>query len=147
VTFLNDASNAYSPFQVPDNNGGLIVAYWSTIGGIFAQHTGRNGKVGIVTGVRNPPNNILLSFELYQNYPNPFNSSTKVTYTIAEKTKILLNVYDMLGRKVTTVVDKIQEKGKYVVQVDLSKAASGTYFYRLIADGQIQITHKMLLIK
>ena len=147
VIYLSDPGNAYSKYFIPDNNGGFIVAYWSVLGGIYVQHTGRNGKLGIVTGVRNPPNNIPLSFELYQNYPNPFNSSTKVTYTIAEKTKILLNVYDMLGRKVITVVDKVQEKGKYVAQVDLSKAASGTYFYRLIADGQIQITHKMLLIK
>jgi hypothetical protein len=147
VVYLYDVGNAYAKYFIPDHNGGFIVAYWSTIGGIFVQHTGRHGRLGIVTEVEKPPKNIPFSVELYQNYPNPFNSSTEVSYAVAKKSKILLNVYDVLGRRVVTLVDKIQEKGTYVVQVNLPVAASGAYFYRLIADGQIQITHKMVLTK
>jgi hypothetical protein len=106
-----------------------------------------NGKHYVITSVGfkqlETPNKYLLE----QNFPNPFNASTQIKYTISEKSKVLLNVYDILGRKVKTIVDAIQERGTYSINVDLPGIASGVYFYRLMTNNQVQITRKMLLTK
>lgn len=147
VIYLSDPLNAEYKFFMSDNNGGLIIVYWSINGGIFAQHTGRTGKLGLLTNVNNPRSETPNSFVLKQNFPNPFNGTTQIEYNVAEKSKILLNVYDVLGRKVKTVIDEVQEKGTYSVQLDLPAAASGTYFYRLMCGGNVQTTRRMLLAK
>jgi hypothetical protein len=147
VVYLNDNGNAYARYFGADNNGGFIIVYWSTIGGIFAQHSGRTGRLGRLTGVKNIVSQSPQSFELYQNYPNPFNGTTQIKYSVRIKSRILLSVYDILGRKVITLVDKIQEKGEYVVIVDLLEASSGIYFYRLASGIQHSIIHKMMLTK
>ena len=147
VVFLSDPGNAYSPYFKPDNNGGLIIAYWSTQGGIYAQHTGRLGKLGIISNVKNKPIQTPVAFKLLQNYPNPFNGLTQIQYSLDAKSKIRLNIYDVLGKKVATIVDATQEKGTYSVNVELPNSASGAYFYRLMNEGKIQITRKMLLAK
>ena len=98
------------------------------------------------------------SFELNQNFPNPFNPSTTISYTIrtrgsigSELYRTQLDIFNVLGRKVKTLVDKVQSPGSYTVewQGDTdsgSKAASGIYFYRLILGPETQ-TKKMMLIK
>ncbi len=93
-------------------------------------------------------------FELSQNYPNPFNPTTNITYVIArsEATRqshelsVKLTVYDILGRKVATLVNKKQAPGNYSVQFDASKLSSGIYFYTLRA-GEFTDTKKMILMK
>ncbi|MCH8027810.1 MAG: T9SS type A sorting domain-containing protein, partial [candidate division Zixibacteria bacterium] len=98
------------------------------------------------------------SFELNQNFPNPFNPSTTISYTIRTRGSIgselyltQLDIFNVLGRKVKTLVDKVQSPGSYTVewQGDTdsgSKAASGIYFYRLILGPETQ-TKKMMLLK
>jgi len=98
------------------------------------------------------------SFELNQNFPNPFNPSTTISYTIrtrgsigSEPYRTQLDIFNLLGRKVKTLVDKVQSPGTYTVQwqgdTDSgSKVASGIYFYRLILGPETQ-TKKMMLLK
>ncbi len=83
---------------------------------------------------------------LDQNYPNPFNPTTTIVYTIPEEMKVSLEIYDILGRKVTTLVNASQNAGRYTVQLDMSPYASGVYIYRL-ATGEKAITKKLTLIK
>ena len=90
-------------------------------------------------------------FSLSQNYPNPFNPTTTINYTIPvvetrHALSLQLIIYDILGRKVTTLVNKKQTPGKYSVQFDGSKFGSGIYFYRLQA-GKYSQTRKMILMK
>ncbi len=101
-------------------------------------------------------------FILEQNYPNPFNPSTKIKYTIprldgqasVEKgharstTNVILRVYDILGREVTTLVNKEQLPGTYEVEFSSSSLhlVSGVYFYQL-KNGKFIETKKMLLLK
>ena len=98
-------------------------------------------------------NSLLESYTLEQNYPNPFNSGTNITFGMTESAKISLKIYDILGREIAILVDKNLEADDYTVTWDAknsdgSKAASGIYFYILIAgNGNHIITKKMLLIK
>ena len=93
------------------------------------------------------------TFRLYQNYPNPFNPSTTIKYTISNLQKgnatgqqVKLAVFDMLGRKVATLVDKKQTAGTYRVTFDAGLLPSGVYIYKLQSGNSVQ-TRKMLLIK
>jgi len=100
-----------------------------------------------------------LKTEIYlsQNYPNPFNPVTTIKYSIPivvksetakvrRKTSVHLNVFDVLGRRVATLVDEQQKPGTYSVEFDASNLASGVYYYRLKSGDFIQ-AKKMLLIK
>jgi hypothetical protein len=90
--------------------------------------------------------NIPEEFALGQNYPNPFNPSTKIEYQLPAKGNVTLRIYDILGRLVTTLVDKVQDPGYYSVTWDASKYASGIYIYA-IQGGSFTSTKKLILLK
>jgi hypothetical protein len=90
---------------------------------------------------------ITTDFKLYQNSPNPFNPETKIKYDVKTKSRIQINVIDVLGREIKTLIDKEQSLGFYEVVFDASDFQSGIYFYRLIADGKILYTRKMIVLK
>jgi len=85
--------------------------------------------------------------ELQQNYPNPFNPSTTIAFGVPEAGKVTLEVFDVLGRKVATLLDgENKTAGRYNVRFDARELASGMYIYRLQA-GDKTITKKLTLIK
>ncbi len=88
------------------------------------------------------------SFALYQNYPNPFNPSTMIRYNVSSGTHVTLKVFDLIGREVSTLVDREVEPGEYTAVFSASeiKLASGTYFYRMTA-GEFMQTKKFLLLQ
>lgn len=83
---------------------------------------------------------------LRQNYPNPFNPKTKISYSIPAASTVELAIFDLLGKKVKTLVDAEKPAGEYDVTFDGSDYANGTYFYKLTTETQ-SITRKMVLIK
>jgi choice-of-anchor B domain-containing protein len=85
-------------------------------------------------------------FALAQNYPNPFNPSTVVSYQVPSLSEVKLEVFDMLGRKIATLVNEKQSAGKYSVDFNARTLASGMYFYKLTA-GSFSETRKMMLVK
>ena len=85
-------------------------------------------------------------FSLEQNYPNPFNPTTLIQYSIPADQRVKLNVYNLLGQKVMTLVDGIQKSGQHEVNFNASGLASGIYFYKLEAGTQSSIK-KMILMK
>jgi len=86
-------------------------------------------------------------FEISQNYPNPFNPVTKINFALPFDTKVMLKVYDMSGREVSTLLNgEIKPAGYYNVQFDGSSFASGMYFYRIQTDKDA-VTKKMVLVK
>ncbi len=85
-------------------------------------------------------------FELKQNYPNPFNPATTIEYTIPENSRVVLKVYDLLGKEVATLVDKEQNAGSYIVMWNANSVSSGIYFYRITA-GKYNDTKRMVLKK
>lgn len=100
-----------------------------------------------MTGVNESETDIANTFALSQNFPNPFNPTTKIEYDIKSKSRIQINVIDVLGREIKTLIDKEQSQGFYEVVFDASDLQSGIYFYRLIADGKILYTRKMVFLK
>jgi hypothetical protein len=85
-------------------------------------------------------------FELAGNYPNPFNPSTTVRYALPHSARVELNVYDVQGRLIATLVDEPKERGWHTVEFDGSEIASGTYLVRMTADD-FAATRKMLFVK
>jgi photosystem II stability/assembly factor-like uncharacterized protein len=85
-------------------------------------------------------------FALLQNYPNPFNPSTKIKYQVPRTEFITLNIYDILGNEVTTLVNESKEPGEYEIEFDGSKLSSGVYFYTL-RSGSFYDTKKFILMK
>ncbi|MDX2128194.1 MAG: T9SS type A sorting domain-containing protein [Chloroherpetonaceae bacterium] len=86
------------------------------------------------------------NFELQQNYPNPFNPSTSIRFQLPQSGLVQLEVFDLLGRKVATLINARQESGSYEVNFNASQLSSGVYFYRLQA-GSFTKTMKMMLVK
>lgn len=85
--------------------------------------------------------------ELDQNYPNPFNPSTSIAFGLPQSGKVTLEVFDLLGRKVATLLnDENKSAGRYTVNFDANGLSSGMYIYRLQTGSSI-ITKKLTLIK
>jgi hypothetical protein len=91
------------------------------------------------------------TFKLEQNYPNPFNPSTTINYDLAKAGQVRLDIYNLIGQRVTTLVNDVQSVGSWNVvwngKDDVgSSVASGIYFYRL-AGPNVLLTKKMVLMK
>ena len=87
------------------------------------------------------------SFSLEQNYPNPFNPTTTVTFSVPDQARVRLTVYDVAGRKVATLTDQDYAPGVHRIVWDASALASGIYFCRMEAAGNLIHTQKMTLVK
>jgi hypothetical protein len=103
------------------------------------------------TGIKTQNNNFVKNYSLSQNYPNPFNPATTITYSISSvETRhalpVRLDVYDVFGKIVTTLVNKKQNPGTYHVTFNADNLSSGVYFYRLQAGKFIQ-TKKLVILK
>jgi len=85
-------------------------------------------------------------FCLEQNYPNPFNPSTTISYQLPTRSHVILKVFDILAREVTTLVNRVEEAGYRSVKFHAAGLSSGAYFYRLTADNLVQ-TRKLLLLR
>jgi photosystem II stability/assembly factor-like uncharacterized protein len=89
---------------------------------------------------------LITEHELLPNYPNPFNPTTNIEYKIASQTHVSLAVYDVLGRRVQTLVNEVQDPGKYTKTFNAQNLSSGTYFIRIKAESFNRV-RQMTLIK
>ena len=85
-------------------------------------------------------------FTLEQNYPNPFNPTTDIQFSLPETGHIKLEVYNLVGQRVTVLAEGEFSSGNHTVRWDASRFASGVYFYRLDTES-IVLTKKMVLLK
>ncbi len=97
-----------------------------------------------VTGI-NDHGQTINNYNLEQNYPNPFNPVTTIQYSVMKAGMVTITVYDVLGRKVSTLLNLYQAPGSYRINFDASKLASGVYFYRMESGSFISIKKMMLL--
>lgn len=147
----DDASDALSSsFATSMWAGGEAVDF---IQGIWGNSFG-NAKlfpedstdVGVVTNVATEDADVPSRFVLDQNYPNPFNPQTTIRYEVGAVGQVTLEVFDVLGRRVATLVDGQQTPGAYTVTFDAANLPSGLYLYRLEAGSKVH-TKKMMLLK
>lgn len=108
-----------------------------------------------LVGIKKIENSVHDNFVLYQNYPNPFNPSTKILFGVAKPSiekytgigiPVTVNVFDMLGRKITTLINSKFEPGTYEITFDGRGLSAGIYFYQL-RSGNFSTTKKLVLLK
>jgi hypothetical protein len=87
-----------------------------------------------------------VTFQLDQNYPNPFNPSTLIRFSVPERNRYSLKIFDVLGREITRLLDSDLEAGIHEVQFDASRYSSGVYFYQLQSKSAV-LTRKLVLLK
>ena len=126
-----------TPISDPDNSD-----YWIS----SSELHGSPNSNDIISDVSRIKGIITNQFQLYQNYPNPFNPTTTITYEIAERGKVELLIYDILGREVEVLENKTKDAGFYQIQFDASNYSSGVYFYKLRTDNK-QIVKKLAILK
>jgi hypothetical protein len=107
------------------------------------------GKTDVKDDAKKPP--LPRSFALYQNYPNPFNSSTEIRFSLVRSCPVKLEVYNLLGERVLTLIDNHLAAGSHRISWDgenskQDKVASGIYLYRLATDNGSSVK-KMVLLK
>jgi hypothetical protein len=129
----------------PDLLDSLIDCDWG-LGSLRSDISAFSG--GDSAGVDVMDNDIALPkhYFLKQNFPNPFNHSTIIEYILPHSCHVSLNIYDILGRRVTTLVNKKQPAGIYKVYWQAEIQPSGLYFYRL-TTGEFIATKKATLLK
>jgi hypothetical protein len=143
-TSLSDANiisiakgDIYTNVHTSNNPGGEIrgqIIFTNVLSGNF-------------TSVNDIKSEIPTNFILNQNYPNPFNPSTIISFSLPERTRISLKVYDILGRVVEILADGIMNTGIYKINFDGRNLASGIYIYSLSSDKGDLISKKMVFLK
>ena len=83
---------------------------------------------------------------LAQNYPNPFNPETLIRFGVTKPCRVVMHVYNLLGQRVETLVDRIHQPGTYDIHFNASGLSSGIYFYR-ITIGEFTEIRKMVLLE
>jgi len=157
---LSKSASSYTQFSVPispsqaPDSAWIEIVITSTNG---TTHVGSKFNIDDLsfgpakTGVQELNSTAPAVFALSQNYPNPFNPSTLITYQIPNNGTVRLDIYDVMGRLLTTLVNEEKSIGRYTVPFDGSKFTSGIYFYRInviTRDGKsFSQTNKMILMK
>jgi len=124
--------------QDPGDPTALWTYYWTDFD---PQNT--NYDDGLPTGVGAGPS---YKAELSQNYPNPFNPQTSIDFTVPATGQVTLDIFDVTGAKVATLVNSVKERGSYTVNFNATGLSSGVYFYRLKGNG-FNVMQKMVLLK
>ncbi len=107
-------------------------------------------KLDLTTGIDEVSNNVVTNFKLFNNYPNPFNPATTIGYSIPKESFVTLEIFNLLGEKITTLVNETKTPGTYNIRFEAklngNDLPDGIYFYRLQADNLIQ-SKKMILLR
>jgi hypothetical protein len=142
VSDLVDSAAAPLALVLYDIDGELRDASYPDIG---ADEFDSTGVVGIDEKTLSE-NYIPKKFQLYNNYPNPFNPVTFIKYDLPKAVRVKMQLFNILGQQIRTLVDEEQAAGAHVYQLNAADLASGTYFYRISA-GEFNGVRKMLLNK
>jgi hypothetical protein len=104
-------------------------------------------KIGVEEEIGDLPS----TFSLSQNYPNPFNPSTTIEYEVPSESHVQINIYDILGRQINTIINENQSTGSHsilwqAIDEKGERLSDGVYFYQIIA-GEYKRTMKMVILK
>ena len=140
--------------QYMDNSGN-----WNTVSGLTVNSAANTITISqsnlysyyvvlptTATAVESENSLLPKNYNLGQNFPNPFNPSTTIEFSLPQKSAVILTVYNLIGKKVTELVNGNYEAGKYSIKFDAKNLSSGIYFYQLKTDNFYKVK-KMQLIK
>ena len=143
-------TSAYFEPETGNHNYRFYSIAHDGVGNVEALPDSFDIELDVVTSVENTQE-LPKTFRLYQNYPNPFNPTTSIQFEIPNQEKVTIKIYDILGREVYTLADKIYDAGTYKEYWDGNnnfnyKVGSGIYFIRFQASNFIKV-RKMILLK
>jgi len=152
-----NANEGDSPISVSQLNEFTItglnpgVKYWFAVkavdfSGNLSELSNKFPATPNITSIIKSGNSIPKDFSLSQNYPNPFNPSTVIRFEVPKSSFVRIELFNLLGQKVASLVSSEMSAGRYEIKFDASKFSSGTYLYRMDAGGYV-IVKKMLLLK
>jgi photosystem II stability/assembly factor-like uncharacterized protein len=139
-SLVHTTSLTQKHMDFPDNLTGCQMGWSVGFGGTIYKMTGNP------VGVQGNNNGVPLKYSLEQNYPNPFNPSTNIKFDIIKTGFVKLRVYDITGRDVEVIVNKVLNAGSYTALFSADMYASGIYFYELSTEDYKE-TKKMILLK
>ena len=150
VLGIIDISNPENPVQIKtfegldwargvDSKNGIIFLSDQTQGVWILRNN-------LITDIKEVNPNISNQFELYQNYPNPFNPTTTIKFNVPKKQRITIRIFNLLGQRVRTLLDKDVEEGSHNIEFNASGLSSGIYFYQM-KTREIAITKKMIVLR
>ncbi len=146
IAVSTDTAHTFEIVPVPDTSAAYDAWFADPTHGWAV---GTNGAIykynKLIIGL-NGKSNLPARIELKQNYPNPFNPATTIRFSLAERTRVKITLYDVLGRKVRVLLDDIKYRGEHALRFDASGLGSGVYFY-MIEAGSYSETKKMVLLK
>lgn len=150
IMILNIAS-IENPIQVKNYNSNWVTSHLAVNENLLVSAEGSGGILLFEYSIIDSSNGDddekgPTEFNLQQNYPNPFNSTTIIKYSIPKQSNITLEVFDILGKEITTLVNKEQSAGNYEVEFNAVSLPSGIYFYRIEA-AKYSETKKMILLR
>jgi hypothetical protein len=139
---------ATGPFDIP--SGSSVTAAFAILGfyrleDLQAIADAARAKYAIISDIDGATEK-RLSFSIEGNYPNPFNFTAGIHYNLPEPTVVKIDIYDIMGRRVETLVNGRQPAGYHQIKWDATEFSSGIYFYRVQAGG-LTATKKMTLLK
>jgi len=147
-------SHNWSNAAETTNNENTLIIHSKRIANLYLQEfkaryleAGGTDTISIITNIADNYNDKApIQFYLYQNYPNPFNPTTNIDFSIPQKSKVTLSIYNTLGQIVSTLINEEKEAGIYQLKFNASTLSSGVYFYK-ISTGEFNQTKKLILLK
>ena len=146
-TSSNQSSGTFN-WTAPAMGTGDVKLY---IAGLQGSKNGPNTNLvltstELVSGIHGNNGNIPAEITLFQNYPNPFNPETIIEFAIPQQEYVTLNIFDITGQKIETLIENKLNPGNYEINWDASNYASGIYLYTL-SVGERVVTKRMTLLK
>lgn len=137
-----DVGDTSAAFNDPPDPGNPGFAKWPAQGGLRNDIGAYGGPLSgiiacILTSVSEQGVDVPVHYELSQNYPNPFNPQTTIRYSVPQREIVHLQVFDVLGREVATLVNEEKPAGEYTIRFDGNGMSSGTYLYRLTVGSAV----------
>jgi photosystem II stability/assembly factor-like uncharacterized protein len=152
VYLSTDGGETWAPVNTGLPSGTLVSALIADSTNLYLGTDGGYGGCWrrplseMVTAVNELTDKSIKRFSLEQNYPNPFNPTTTIRYNLSRASRVILKVYNVLGKECATINQGEKPSGSYTVYFNATNLPSGVYFYRLETEGFVE-TRKFLLLK
>jgi plastocyanin len=151
ATWNANETTSNGGFDLPFGGGTVVLTQTGIHYYVCVPHAslGMKGTITVnsATAVKTISERIPDNFILMQNYPNPFNPSTTISFDLPKTARVSLKVYNILGQVVATLLDEVKQAGSYKISFSAPELGSGVYFYRVVTDGGVAETRKMVLMK